>query len=235
VAPASGLAGRTFVSTSVTEGGKPRTLVDGSRIALTFDREGRLLANAGCNIISGPVRLDGGQLKAPDLSTTEIACDPELQQQDTWLAGVLKAGPSWRLDGSNLTLTTGETTLALTDREVVQPNMGLKGPRWTLDTLVDGETASSVAAGVEASLVFGEDHVDVHAGCNQGSATYRVDGDSIIFGPLVLTRMACPEDVMAVERAVVDVLQGEVTYMIDADRLTLKGPSGKALQLRGIV
>jgi heat shock protein HslJ len=47
--------------------------------------------------------------------------------------------------------------------------------------------------------------------------------------------MACPDDVMAVERAVLDVLQGPVVYTIDADRLTLESPSGKALQLRGTV
>ena len=45
--------GRTFLSTSVTENGAPRALVDGTRIELTFAEDDRVTANAGCNIMGG--------------------------------------------------------------------------------------------------------------------------------------------------------------------------------------
>src|SRR5262245_14958402 len=49
---ASSLDGRTFLSTTVTEQGKDRALVSGTRVSLTF-QEGRVGANAGCNSMSG--------------------------------------------------------------------------------------------------------------------------------------------------------------------------------------
>ena len=43
----------------------------------------------------------------------------------------------------------------------------------------------------------------------------------ITFGPIATTRMACDEPTMEVEAHVLDVLQGTVTYEIEADVLTL--------------
>jgi heat shock protein HslJ len=43
--------------------------------------------------------------------------------------------------------------------------------------------------------------------------------------------MACDEDKMRLERAVLSVLDGNVTYKIAADRLTLSHPGGKGLGL----
>ena len=47
-----------------------------------------------------------------------------------------------------------------------------------------------------------------------------------------MTRKACPPGIMRLEAAVLGVVEGEVTFEIDADRLTLTHPSGKGLQLR---
>jgi heat shock protein HslJ len=44
--------------------------------------------------------------------------------------------------------------------------------------------------------------------------------------------MACEDDRMALERAVLSVLDGTVAYEIKADRLTLTHPQGKGLGLR---
>ena len=43
----------------------------------------------------------------------------------------------------------------------------------------------------------------------------------ITFGPIATTRMACDETSMEAEAHVLDVLQGTVTYEIEADVLTL--------------
>jgi heat shock protein HslJ len=51
------------------------------------------------------------------------------------------------------------------------------------------------------------------------------------FGPMALTRKACPEGPTSVESAVVKVLDGTVTYSIEADVLTVDG-SGNGLTYR---
>ena len=45
---------------------------------------------------------------------------------------------------------------------------------------------------------------------------------TITFGPLALTRKACPQPQMDLENAVVSVLGGEVSYTIDSSALQLR-------------
>src|SRR5437660_887508 len=229
----SPLRGRTFLSTAVTEGGSPHQLVAKTRVRLQFTGDDRLIADAGCNTMQGSVRLGGGTIDVSELASTGMACDRPVMDQDTWLSGFLSTKPSWKLDGSTLTVTSSTTQITLTDRAVAEPDLSLQGTKWTVKTIMDGTVASSVPQGTTASLVFDAQTVRVMAGCNSGSGTYQVSGSTMRFGDIATTRMACEPDVMALENAVLAVLRGEVIYQIEADRLILKGANGKGLQLQG--
>lgn len=236
-APDDPLRGETFLSDQVTVDGKPHELVAGTEVSLNFTRDGRLVATAGCNTMSGPVRTGDGRLAVggadgAGLATTELGCDPPRHAQDAWLGKVLGAGPAWRLDGPTLTVRTEDTELVLTDREVADPDLSLAETPWAVDTLVDGAAASSVPSGAAANLVFHDAQVDISAGCNTGTAGYSMTGDTIRFTTATMTRKACPPGIMRLEAAVLGVVEGAVTFEIDADRLTLTHPSGKGLQLR---
>lgn len=114
------LAGRTFVSESVTEDGQPRPLVDGTRIRLTVhDDGGGIGADAGCNIIGGQLARTPHRLVIDDLTSTEMACPPDRGEQDEWLAGFLDADPTYALRGPRLRLVVGATVIRLVDDEVV--------------------------------------------------------------------------------------------------------------------
>lgn len=93
---AEALLGRTFVSESVTEGGEPRPLVEGTQVRLRFHEDERLTAHAGCNSLGAAVQVTADRLMVADLSTTEIGCQPELHEQDRWLSDLLAAGPAGR-------------------------------------------------------------------------------------------------------------------------------------------
>ncbi|SEP95552.1 Heat shock protein HslJ [Lentzea xinjiangensis] len=223
------MVGKTFHSTSVTEQGAPRALVEGTSVELRFTDDGRLLARAGCNQMQGPVSLDGGKLAVTDLSVTAMGCPrPELHAQDDWLAGLLGAGPSWRVDGTTLVVTGSGAEIVLA-REVPA---ALEGGAWTVDTLITGDAASSVPGGVVATLVFGPDRVEVSAGCNAGTAQYRKSGQTLTFERVVLTDKACGPDEMAVEKAVTDALSGQVEYEVDGQALRLTNASGAGVGLR---
>lgn len=228
-----GLQGRTFLSTAVTEDGKPRQLVDGTRITLTFHDDGRVSAQAGCNILgSDDVSTDDGVLSIGSLSQTEMGCDPPRHDQDEWLASVLTAKPTWKLDSATLLLETERVAIMLQDREVVFPDLGLEGTRWTLDTLVDGDVASSMPQGISGSLRFVNGRVQVDTGCNRGTTNYEVTGTTIRFEGLGLTKKMCTPEAGRVEKHVVDVLSGEVSFEIESDRLTL-GHGNKQIGLHG--
>jgi heat shock protein HslJ len=218
------LSGRTFLSTAVTVNGTPKPLVDGTRIQVRFE-EARLVAQAGCNQMSGRWALDGITLRVDELATTAMGCDPARHAQDEWLAAFLASGPVVSLSASALTLDGGGTTLTFVDRDIAIPDSPLIGTTWRLDTIFQGYTASSLA-GVTATLRFGADgRVAVDTGCNTGSATWRAvgTGAGIAFGPLGLTKRACQGGAGQVEGLMVRVLSDQtVASNIDGPVLDLR-------------
>lgn len=225
-------ADRTFRSTRVTEGGRERALVDGTRIELDFHADGRLSARVGCNHLGGTGRIDGQALVLTDLNMTEMGCDPALMAQDGWLSGILGARPAWRLDGDRLTLTGAGVVIELTDRRVTDPDRPLLGTRWTVDTLVSGDTVSSLPDGTRETYVeFDRDgRVRAVVGCPVLHARATVRGDRITFAPPTTGEPVCDLG-GSVVTALQEVLRGEVSYRIKGSRLTLTAAGGKGLGL----
>jgi heat shock protein HslJ len=225
---ASSLDGRQFVVTGVVG----HDLVDGSELRITF-QDGSLSANAGCNTMNGGYSFDGSTMQLEMLATTEMACPDALMAQDDFLAELLTSGPTVELDDDVLTISSGEVTLTLLDREVAEPDVALEGVTWQLDSLVSDDAVSSVPAGVESTLVFGDDGtVGVDTGCNSGSGTVEVGDGTLTFGPLATTLRFCEGDAGDVEAVVTSTLQGEVDYAIDSDVLSIRAADGSGLDYR---
>ena len=81
-------------------------------------------------------------------------------------------------------------------------------------------------------MTFDAGSVALDTGCNTGRGSYTVDGDTVTFGPIATTRMACVDaNGQQVEQAVLTVVTGAATTAIDGPVLTLtNGADG--LQLR---
>jgi heat shock protein HslJ len=226
------LRGKTFLATAVTENGKPHALLPNTELSVEFTDDGRLIARAGCNTMQGGVNTADGKLVLSEFSSTDMGCGEGRGEQDTFVAKVLGASPSWQLADDRLTITSGTTTFDLAPRESVHPDKDLAGTTWVLDTLVDGEVASSMPAGApEVTLVFDGKRATADTHCNGVGAEYTVTGDTIEFTGGVSTKMACGPEIMRGEEAVSGVLNGTVTYEITADKLTLTNTSGKGIQL----
>lgn len=223
-----GLDGRVFLSTTVTDGGADRPLVDDTQIRLTFD-DGTVGASAGCNTFGGDYTLDGGVLVVTGGAMTEMGCDEPRMAQDEWLFALLGDRPAVALDGDRLTLTAGDVVIELVDEETASPDRPLVGTRWTLESILEGSgpdgSVSNVPEGIEAWIVFADDGtLSVELGCNGGSGSYEVEGDRILVADLASTDIGC--DAMSVETAFTAVLQADPTYAVDADRLTLRTDAG---------
>jgi heat shock protein HslJ len=230
---ADALDGRTFLGTSVVEGGEDRPLVADTEIRLTFN-EGQLGASAGCNTFGGSFRVENGALIVEGGAMTEMGCDEDRAAQDEWLFAFLGNRPRVALSDNELVLTAGETVITLLDREVAEPDLALVGPTWTVDTIISGDAASSVPAGITATITFAEDgSMNIQTGCNSGAGHYTVEGDRIELSGIQQTLIGCDDARGAVEAAVIAVLgPGTATYAIESDSLTLMmGDHG--LVLRG--
>lgn len=229
------LSGREFLSTSVTVGGLAQPLVDGTRIRLAFDEERMLAAHAGCNHFGAMYRIDGGVLEITGGAMTEMGCDPALADQDEWLFAFLGSQPLVRASGDELVLEEGETVITLLDREVADPDLPLVGPVWTVSAILSGDAVSSVPQDVLATMVFTDDQlVMVNTGCNTGSGGAEVRADTIRFGDIALTRVACEGAAAEMEEAMLTVLSADVVrYEVDASVLELS-IAGYGLQLTGL-
>lgn len=201
------------------------TLVEGTKVRLDFTGDGRLVATAGCNTMSGAVETGGGKVVVSDIATTEMGCTPPLHAQDEWLSGFLAASPEWRIDGDQLVLTGSGTELVL-GRETTPP---LLGTTWKVDSLLSGDVVSSVTG--TGTLKFAADTVSIDTGCNTGSAGYKVSGDSIVFDDPVLTKMGCvPPELVELEETMVAVLSGKAQLTTDGNAITLT-KDGKGIRL----
>jgi heat shock protein HslJ len=221
------LAGRTFVSTAVTG----FDLIEGTEVRISFE-EDHLSASAGCNTVGGAYAVENSILSVSEPSATLMACDPKLMTQDDRLIGFLTDDPTIAMSGDGLTLSGADVTVKLQD-DAGQPGAPLTGTVWTLDSVVDGDTASSVPNGVEPPTLEISDagEASVFTGCNRGGGSVEVSETSLTFGPLRLTKMACGDEAATVEAAVTSIIDGTVDYSINGDVLTVaKGP--QALEYR---
>lgn len=92
--------------------------------------------------------------------------------QDAWLAGLFTEPVA--LGATPFTITADDVVLTLVKKET--PQADLTGTTWVLQTIVEGEAASSV--GVEARLKFPDKaSLEFHDGCNSGSAKVAVNGE----------------------------------------------------------
>lgn len=226
--PVAMLDGRTFLSTEVTG----HELIDGTVIHLSF-ADGSLSANAGCNQLFGGYRLDGDVLVAEALGQTQMACEDSLMEQDTWLNGLLTGSPTVALDADELTLTSadGATVVAMLDREVADPDRPLEGTRWVVGSTISADAVSSIPSGATASITITEGTVAIESGCNTGSGSVTVGENALTFGPIATTTRACEDDLMGLEAAVFAALDGEASYEIEADVLTIRsGDAGLVLR-----
>ncbi|MEV0887652.1 META domain-containing protein [Streptomyces microflavus] len=214
---------------SLTVGGKKTEAPEGSR--LEIDPKGRAKAGFGCNHISADARVEGDRITFGKPVSTQMACDETTEKAEKAALAAMDGEVTAKLSGEKLTLTTeGGDTIALSEEKPA----GLVGTRWAVNTLLSGETATSVPADLPKErvphLTFGEDGtVHGNSGCNSFHGKAAVKGSTIDFGPPAGTRKMCPEAEMEVERAVLAALDGPATYTIKGSTLTVTSKDGKGI------
>src|SRR5262245_28914108 len=101
---------------------------------------------------------------------------------------------------------------------------GLADSQWTLD---DGSLDVDLPEGVTVTAVFTADTVLGKSGCNTYNGGYTTTADGgLVFGNLASTRMACPEDQMAVEGAFFAAIGSVASYAIDGESLVMSDADG---------
>ncbi|MFD3983600.1 META domain-containing protein [Streptomyces griseus] len=214
---------------SVTVDGRKTKAPEGAR--LEIDPKGRATADFGCNHIGVDARVKGDRVTLGKPVTTQMVCGEDIEKFEKAAIDAMGGELTAKLSGDKLTLTKeGGHTMELSEEKAAD----LVGTRWTVTTLLDGKTATTVPADLPEErsphLTFADDGtVRGNSGCNSFSGKAAVKGSTIVFGSTAGTRKMCPEAEMTVERAVLAALSGPATYTIKGSTLTLTADDGKGI------
>lgn len=220
--------GSTWVLVSGSADGTAIVPIDGYPVTFRVE-DGQAVGTAACNGYGGAIVVTGGALSFPSgISHTEMACmEPGVMELEAVYLGALLRVTGAATADDQLRLTGPAVELGFAPLPP-EPDASLVDTVWTLETIVEGETASTVAA--EATLhIDGAGKVTGSTGCNSMSGTYSEVGG---FAPLATTKMACEPQVMDQERLVLAVLGSDPTLTIEGSRLTIADLEGHALQYR---
>lgn len=186
--------------------------------AVTLRLEGETISlNAGCNTISGHATWRGNTLVVNEATTTEMGCDSQLHDLDTYFASQLSQGVEVDSISEGFIMTLEEAIITFHP----QDDTPVEGQTWRLTSVISGDAASSVPEGVSASLFIDEGQAEVTYGCNTGSGAVEVKPSTLVFDEQVATLMACDDSAMKVETHMQKLLSGEVEYEIEGKTLRL--------------
>ncbi len=192
---------------------------------------GKADGTAFCNRFFASYERDGSSLSFGDIGSTMMGCEPDVMAAEGAYLEALAGVDTAVLDGGDLLLTGAGIELRFGPAPVV-PDSPLEGTRWVLETLVAGETASSTI-GDPAALVLDRDRrAEATTGCRTLTATWLLEGESLVLDDLLPDGAACPPDLVRQDEHVTAVLQAGPVVEITEDRLTLTAPDGRGLVYR---
>lgn len=105
-------------------------------------------------------------------------------------------------------------------------SQSIENTTWVLESL----TGTDVVADNPGTLLFADGAMAGSTGCNQIGGTYSTDGDSISFGPIRSTMVACPDPgLSAQESAMMKALEATTTYSATEEAMELRDRDGSVL------
>lgn len=108
-------------------------------------------------------------------------------------------------------------------------NESLENTYWKLVTVGERQAVATDEAR-EAHLVLHAEQARLAGatGCNRLMGAYERDGDRLRFDRVATTRMACPGEVMELEREFLDALGEVASWQVEGENLTLVDSEGEA-------
>jgi heat shock protein HslJ len=225
------LLGDGVVLESGVVDGTPLGLPDDVRVTLlpggggTEDPEA-VSGVSGCNHYGATMTLDGDEVTVTGAGGTDMACEPELMALESTYLAALPRVRTGGWDDDRLTLVGDGVELVFTAAEAV-PTQALLGTTWRLESLLDGETASSTVAGAEpATLELREDGTLAGStGCRALTGRYEVVADEVLLTDLAADG-ECPAELAPQDAHVVEVLGDGFTVVVDGGSLAASSSRG---------
>ncbi len=82
--------------------------------AITFNQDGSVTGNSGCNGFGGKYSVEGDKVTFSEVVSTLMACDNPRMEQEKAVLQVLSGTATYKTEGNTLALTNGDMVLSLT-------------------------------------------------------------------------------------------------------------------------
>lgn len=218
----------TWILAAGTSSGAAIALVPGRDVTLVID--GDKVSGRACNLYSGSITVDGSHVTLGELAMTEMACDGPLMTTEAAYHEALGRVDAASRSGDTLTLTGPDVTLRYTLAPPVA-DIPLIATHWVLETLVDGDVAST-PLGEPATLLLAPDGTaSGSTGCRSFTAQYSA-GDQLVLSHFSVQTVMCTQDLTPQDRLVTDVLSSGASITVSGATLTLSAADGRGLVYR---
>ncbi len=229
------LAELSGTSWTLTFGAGPEGDIDqvnGFPITLNFDGD-TIGGTAACNGYGATYRIDGNQFIINGLGWNEMGCATDVQAaEQAYFAALTDVASIDLAPGPQLALSGGSRELIFESNAPV-PTDELVGGLWLLDTLIDGETASSVAGEAATLQLHGDGTSSGSTGCRTLTGRYVTAGNEIQFTDLAADG-DCPNALADQDSYVISVIEGGFELSVQGDRLTLTSQGGVGLSYQAV-
>ncbi|KOG30845.1 META domain-containing protein [Streptomyces resistomycificus] len=174
--------------------------------------DGKAAGNYGCNHFSAKAVVEGDGIRLSDPTSTGMACEDQPMAFERTLARTLAAGTlKTAVEDGHLTLTTEAGDRVELTKAKDAP---LYGTTWTV-TSPAGTDKAHLTFDKKAGKVTGS------LGCNKVNADATVRDGRITLGAPSTTRMVCDASLMNVEKELLGLFDGTVSYRLDHRTLSL--------------
>ena len=203
-----------------------RSLIPDATPTARFEA-GRVSGTDGCNRYSMPFKTHGSMIEiGPMGSSTQMACPETTMAQARAFTTALRTARSIRRGAGTLELldTNGTTVVKF----VAQPS-SLAGTSWSVVNINNGRQAVvGMVSGSTVTMAFDTaGRVSGTTGCNQFTAAYSANGDTLRFSSVAATRMACADPAVdKQEQEFLRALESVATLGFEGDRLVLRQADG---------
>lgn len=203
--------------------------VDGYPITLSIDGPA-VSGRAACNSYGGVAVVNGSAVSFGEIGQTAMGCEPAVMEAEAAFLSALQAAENFRLSGDRLVLTGAPADLVFAPVQPV-PTSEFIGTSWVLETLIEGDTASSVAGDPATLLLAADGTLTASTGCRTLTGRWLANGGAIIV-PELSADGECPDDLWEQDSLVVTVVGDEFRAAVEGDRLTLTSMGGDGLVYR---
>ena len=214
---------------SYTDGkGGMANVIGEQPVTALFRADGTVTGSSGCNQYNAGYTASGSSITITPGISTLMACVPVVMSQESRYFSLLANATTYSVNEDTMVFfdRSGKVILAYKRPLDIPVTISAQAPvvgSWDLLTYYNGNNAMvSVLSGSTISADFMPDgKITGSSGCNEYSATYSSNGQTLGIIQVKSTKMACDPGIMTQENQYLALLPKVNTYQMSGDQMVL--------------